>query len=126
MLGAVDDHARLQAVLRPDEQLLWLGRPDPRLWFTGADVFLVPFSVLWYAFATLFEVAESRGGAFFAALGVPFIAAGLYLVVGRFFYKPRTACAAALLRWLHVVVTRQVSWDPVIAAGGTSPLRTAA
>jgi hypothetical protein len=87
MLGAVDDRARLQAVLRRDEQLLWFGRPDPRLWFTGADVFLVPFSVLWCGFAIIFEVGESRGGAFFAALGAPFIAAGTYLVVGRFFYK---------------------------------------
>ena len=40
--------------------------------------------------------------------------------------QARTACAAALLRWLHVVITRQVRWDPVIAGGGTSPLRTAA
>ena len=39
--------------------------------------------------------------------------------------QARTACAAALLRWLHVVITRQVSWDPAIAAGST-PLRTAA
>jgi ABC-type uncharacterized transport system permease subunit len=36
-----------------------------------------------------------------------------------------TACAAALLRWIHVVVTRQVTWDQVIAAGRTS-LRQAA
>jgi transposase len=40
--------------------------------------------------------------------------------------QARTACAAALLRWLHVVITRQVTWDPVIAAGSTPPLRTAA
>jgi len=40
--------------------------------------------------------------------------------------QARTACAAALLRWINVVITRQVSWDPVIAAGGTMPLRTAA
>jgi transposase len=40
--------------------------------------------------------------------------------------QARTACAAALLRWIHVVITRQVRWNPVIAAGGTSPLRTAA
>jgi len=40
--------------------------------------------------------------------------------------QARTACAAALLRWLHVVITRQVSWDPVIAAGGRSSLRPAA
>ena len=39
--------------------------------------------------------------------------------------QARTACAAALLRWLHVVITRQVSWDPAIAAGST-PLSTAA
>ena len=40
--------------------------------------------------------------------------------------QARTACAAALLRWIHVVITRQVRWDPLIAAGGTPPLRTAA
>jgi transposase len=39
--------------------------------------------------------------------------------------QARTACAAALLRWNHVVVTRRVSWDPAIAAG-TTPLRQAA
>jgi transposase len=35
--------------------------------------------------------------------------------------QARAACAAALLRWLHVVVTRQVAWDPTIAAGTTDP-----
>jgi hypothetical protein len=39
--------------------------------------------------------------------------------------QARTACAAALLRRIHVVVTRRVTWDPAIAAGGT-PLRQAA
>ena len=39
--------------------------------------------------------------------------------------QARTACAAALLRWIHVVVTRRVTWDPPIAAGGT-PVRQAA
>jgi hypothetical protein len=36
------------------------------------------------------------------------------------------ARAAALLRWLHVVITRQVTGDPVIAGGGTSSPRPAA
>jgi hypothetical protein len=31
--------------------------------------------------------------------------------------QDRTACAAALLRWLHVVVTQHVHWNPAIAAG---------
>ena len=40
--------------------------------------------------------------------------------------QARTACAAALLRWIHVVVTQPVAWDPAIAAGGTSSLPQAA
>jgi transposase len=31
--------------------------------------------------------------------------------------QARAACAAALLRWLHVVVTGAVRWDRAIAAG---------
>jgi transposase len=34
--------------------------------------------------------------------------------------QARAACAASLLRWLHVVVTRRVEWDATIAAGGRS------
>jgi transposase len=33
--------------------------------------------------------------------------------------QARAACAATLLRWLHVVVTRRVEWNPAIAAGKT-------
>jgi len=39
--------------------------------------------------------------------------------------QARTACAAALLRWIHVVATRRVNWDPAIAAAST-PLQRAA
>jgi transposase len=39
--------------------------------------------------------------------------------------QARTACAAALLRWIHVVATRRVNWDPAIAAAST-PLQQAA
>ena len=38
--------------------------------------------------------------------------------------QARAACAAALLRWIHVVITRQVTWDPAIA--GRTALRQAA
>jgi transposase len=34
--------------------------------------------------------------------------------------QARTACAAALLRWIHVIITHRVSWDPAIAAGNTA------
>jgi len=39
--------------------------------------------------------------------------------------QARTACAAALLRWIHVVVTRRVTWDPAIAAGNTAARQAA-
>jgi hypothetical protein len=38
--------------------------------------------------------------------------------------QARTACAAALLRWIQVVITQQVTWDPTIAAG-SAPLQAA-
>ena len=38
--------------------------------------------------------------------------------------QARTACAAALLRWIHVVVTRRVPWDPAIDAGTSAARRT--
>jgi transposase len=34
--------------------------------------------------------------------------------------QARAACAASLLRWLHVVVSRGVAWDAAIAAGQPS------
>jgi transposase len=39
--------------------------------------------------------------------------------------QARAACAAALLRWLHVVLTRGVTWNPAIAAGHKQVLAAA-
>jgi hypothetical protein len=85
----MDAYMALQRYLRPGEDLLWAGRPDPRVWFAPADAFLVPFSILWCAFAIFWECGVVAGGApgFFAVWGIPFVAAGLYMVAGRFAYK---------------------------------------
>jgi hypothetical protein len=79
----------LQSNLRDNEQLLWYGVPDQRVWFAPADTFLIPFSILWCGFAIFWESSVVAGGgpAFFAAWGIPFIAMGIYFVVGRFAYK---------------------------------------
>jgi transposase len=37
--------------------------------------------------------------------------------------QARTACAAALLRWLHAVVTTRREWDPKVASGAVIPAR---
>ncbi len=83
--------------LLPDEQLLWSGQPDPSVHFTLADLYLIPFSLMWCGFAIFWEYAvlaqvprnpdNSAITPFFAVWGVPFVLVGLYLLVGRFGFK---------------------------------------
>jgi hypothetical protein len=34
--------------------------------------------------------------------------------------QARVACAAALLRWLHAIITKRQPWNPDIASGTTA------
>ena len=54
--------------------------------FRAADLFVVPFSLLWCGFAVFWEVLAFRGDTpwFFRVFGVPFVLIGLYIVFGRF------------------------------------------
>ena len=58
---AVDDFAPLR-FLRPGEQLLWHGKPDPAVWFTPADLYVIPITVLWCGFAIFWDVGPWRAG----------------------------------------------------------------
>jgi hypothetical protein len=85
---------RFQSELLGGEHLLWTGQPDPSVIFEGADVFLVPFSLLWGGFALFWEAgvlgmfrADHPVPWFMVLWGIPFVLAGLYFIVGRFFYK---------------------------------------
>jgi hypothetical protein len=72
------------------ERLLWTGQPDPKHRFDRADLFLVPFSLLWGGFAIFWEIAAILNGEpFFILWGIPFVAVGLYFIAGRFFFKGR-------------------------------------
>lgn len=91
----MDDYREFDDELLDREQILWSGQPDPTILFTGADIFLVPFSLMWGGFAFFWEYmaltsVANAGGApslIFPLFGIPFVLMGAYFIVGRFIYK---------------------------------------
>ena len=80
----------LENELRPEigknEKLLWTGKPRTGIVFRFADVFLIPFSMLWFGFALFWEYMALKGGISIMSLfGLPFIVIGSYVFAGRFF-----------------------------------------
>jgi len=84
----LDAQQALQGRLGASEQLLWSGRPRQGLLLRRADVFNIPFSILWCGFAVFWTISAHGNGAPLAFLfpGFLFVAIGLYFVFGRFFY----------------------------------------
>ena len=84
-----DDDAR-QLILRevgPAEHLVWAGAPREGLVLRPSDAAMIPFSLMWGGFTFFWEasVIQSNAPFFFRLWGIPFVAAGIYLIVGRFF-----------------------------------------
>ncbi len=109
----------LDPYLRPDEHVLWVGRPDPTVWFCPLDGFLIPFSLLWCGFALFWEatVLAEDATVIFKLWGLPFVALGLYLIFGRFAYKrwrkERTLYAVTDQRGIVLVDGRSLTDSPL-------------
>jgi hypothetical protein len=78
----------IQFPLGRGERLLWSGEPRRGPMLRPSDAFIIPFSVLWAGFALFWNVSVWASGApiFFRLWGLPFLAAGAYITVGRFWF----------------------------------------
>lgn len=83
---------RFRPYLLTGERVFWCGQPKQGIVLSPRDTFLIPFSLLWGGFAIFWNVSAWRAvpddgyGLFFRLWGLPFLAIGLYFIVGRFFY----------------------------------------
>lgn len=84
----LDDETQnvIQGQLASGERLLWHGRPEQGILFRPADAFMIPFSLLWGGFVLFWEYSaiSMEAPLFFVLWGIPFVAVGLYMIVGRF------------------------------------------
>jgi hypothetical protein len=80
--------AELTNVLESNERLIWWDRPHRGIVLRPSDAFLIPFSLVWVSIPGVAVMSTLRGGAPapFSLVPVLFVAIGLYLLIGRFFY----------------------------------------
>lgn len=109
--------------LMKDEVIVWKGQPDPNKHFSNKDIFLVPFSLLWGAFAffweymalTKFQINDGMN-TFLPLWGIPFVLAGLYFIFGRFFLKYKSK----LNTWYFVTNFRIIIYKNLFTKNVTS------
>jgi hypothetical protein len=85
------DGSSIERELNSGEHLLWKGRPRGGIRLRSIDFFLIPFSLIWSGFAFFAGfaavVSVKRGSNDWSALipVIPFVLAGFYILIGRFF-----------------------------------------
>jgi hypothetical protein len=77
----------IAAQLAPGERLIWSGKPKGGFCLSSQDLALIPIGLIWCGFSFYSEWnAVTRHYPLMIQLGyIPFVLAGIYLLVGRFF-----------------------------------------
>lgn len=84
-----NDTSWVRGMLQPGENLLWAGKPEKVRLLGKEDAFLIPFSLVWCGFLTVMILLTwgKAGNPMFNIFMLPFLAVGLWLLVGRFIAK---------------------------------------
>ena len=92
-MDAFQSFQKFQPYLSSGERILWSGRPKQGISFSRSDWLGIPFSIMWCGFVVFWNISVwnlpdtgTSDDWFFKLWGLPFLAIGLYLLVGRFFY----------------------------------------
>lgn len=82
-----DIENELRPCLATNEKLIWTGKPRTGILIRNTDIFFIPFSIFWAGFAIFWEMTalSSKDPFPFAIFGIPFVAVGFYVTIGRFF-----------------------------------------
>lgn len=85
------DEYEIRQELDEDETTVWSGQPNPNVLFSKADIFLVPFTLVWAGMAFFFTIKALTIGQLGIFLIMPlfFCIVGVYVTVGRFAVKRR-------------------------------------
>ena len=97
------DADRLAEHLPPDEEILWIGRPEARPRLGGLTLGRVPFLMLWFGFIIFWEATVIAAGApvIFPVFGAGMLLIGLSRLRGGFGFGGRRTLYAVTAK--HVV-----------------------
>src|SRR5438309_975004 len=117
-MDAFQSSQPFQPYLSPGERIIWSGQPKQGIAFRRSDLIAVPFGLMWGGFAlfwnfgvwTSFPNSGTADDWFFKLWGLPFLAVGLYIIVGRFFYDA----------WVRKRSIYAVTNERVLILGGSS------
>ncbi len=90
----MNEPAQLQESLRrelmPNERIQWTGHPETKVLFAPADIFLVPFTLLWAGGVISLGISflvNTPDDPIALLMALLFVAFGFYFLFGRFLYK---------------------------------------